>query len=128
MDTYDRHCDLIELNHFYDARGSIVYDQVIFWELMGNRKYKVMDWMLVNNKDNDFDGADYPVKTNNIYICHCLKTINSKKIHFLVRSDNFRESWSQEDPERIDKKFHSEDERNLIFVIKAIKKNGEDNK
>lgn len=25
-------CDLVELNHFYDEAGRLVFDQIIFWE------------------------------------------------------------------------------------------------
>ena len=42
--------DLIEVNHFYDEHGRLVFDQVIFYDWSaGDARYNVRAWRLVKN-------------------------------------------------------------------------------
>ena len=42
--------DLIELNHFYDEHGRLVFDQVIFYDWASSEsRYNVRAWRLVKN-------------------------------------------------------------------------------
>ena len=42
--------DLIELNHFYDEQGRLVFDQVIFYDWSAaDARYNVRAWRLVKN-------------------------------------------------------------------------------
>ena len=46
------HVDAIELNHFHDQRGHLVYDQVIFWERTPvNGRFQVRAWCLVDDRE-----------------------------------------------------------------------------
>ena len=92
--------DLIELNHFYGHDGKHVYDQVILWELDPvTRKFRVRDWRLA-------DGS-YPLAENGL----CQVRLIDMQSTWNVRSKLFRESWTQIDPERMDKWNHPESER-----------------
>jgi hypothetical protein len=43
--------DLVELNHFYDENGNLVFDQVIFWDWSErSARYQVRDWRLVRHE------------------------------------------------------------------------------
>ena len=40
--------DLIEVNHFYDENGRLVFDQIIFYEWSGHAcRYQVVAWRLL---------------------------------------------------------------------------------
>lgn len=87
------HVDCIELNHYYDATGKLVYDQVIAWERSRETgKLNVRSWRMCEN--------DYPLKVNGLY--------RFSKGDVLIHSRIFRESWTQQDPERENGKRHTE--------------------
>lgn len=80
--------DCIELNHLYDSEGRYVYDQVILWQKYCDNEQHVVGWRLVKTplcftngffilRDGDFD----------------------RKIQYKM----FRESWTQHDPEVVDR-------------------------
>jgi hypothetical protein len=79
------HVDVIELNHYYDACGKLVYDQVIAWERSRETgKLNVRSWRMAEN--------DYPIRINGVY--------RFSKGEILIHSSIYRESWTQSDPER----------------------------
>jgi hypothetical protein len=42
--------DLLEVNHFYDEQGRLVFDQVIFYDWAADQsRYMVRAWRLVKN-------------------------------------------------------------------------------
>lgn len=98
-------CDLIELNHFYDAKGAYIYDQVIFWKLdVPTGKFHVSSWCLADRNMV----YDIPEKTASGWI---VRHLNQKGKRINIKAPMFRESWTQIDPEREDKKFLREDLR-----------------
>lgn len=105
--TRDEHCDLLELNHHYDQRGCHVYDQLIIWTRNpANGRFEVRAWTLC-----DVQGK-YPIKgASGIYR---VNWSDSGKTRDIV-SRQFRESWTQIDPEREDqKRVHVEERIRLI--------------
>jgi len=94
------HVDMIELNHYYDAYGKLVYDQVIAWEQSRETgKLNVRSWRMAEN--------DYPIKINGLY--------RFKKGDVLIHSRIFRESWTKSDPERENgKRFPNENRIELV--------------
>lgn len=88
------HADMIEVNHHLGPiRGEVLFTQVILWErLPYNGKYRVVAWKMLEDSQVTFVGGMYRVT-----VPDGLRTVD-------VRSRMFRESWSQEDPEAIDKK------------------------
>ena len=96
------HVDLIELNHHYDACGNHSFDQLIFWEIdPATERFRVRAWKMQNDVDA------HPLAVNGIYQIR----ITNNRSTTLVQSRMFRESWTQIDPERNDKKRHLESER-----------------
>lgn len=90
-------CDLIELNHFYDERGRLVFDQVIFFDWSAaESRYNVRAWRLVK------DPAQLPAiawetrrYTSTWQDGERLRTITAT---------HFRETWTQEDPELLERR------------------------
>ncbi len=94
--------DLIELNHHYDACGNHSFDQLIFWEIdPATERFRVRAWKMQNDVDA------HPLEVNGTYQIR----ITNNGSTTLVQSRMFRESWTQIDPERNDKKRHSESDR-----------------
>ncbi len=105
--TRSEHCDLLELNHHYDLRGCHVYDQLIVWTRNpANGRFEVRAWTLC-----DVQGK-YPVKsTSGVYRVTWLDSGKPRE----VVSRQYRESWTQTDPERVDqKRVHPDDRIRLI--------------
>lgn len=79
------HVDMIELNHYYDSAGRLVYDQVIAWEHSPETgRFNVRAWRMAE--------TDYPIRINGI--------VRFAKSDVLIHSRLYRESWTQHDPER----------------------------
>lgn len=96
--------DLIEFNHFYDDLGRHAYDQVIFFEWSDEYlRYDVIAWCLVENDDGRL-----PVKTpsGGEYVVRWFD--RDAKVQREVRSRLFRETWTQFDPERLNKRLLEE--------------------
>ena len=70
--------DLIELNHFYDEHGRLVFDQVIFYDWSkDDARYMVRAWRLVKNPaqlpQRDWKGDGYLAALINFrYIANAL--------------------------------------------------------
>ncbi len=111
--------DLIELNHFYDCLCRPVYDQVIFWEndpVTG--KFQVRAWCLVEDRDVR---NRRPVKNLDTDLYQVDWFDAEKRISRKVSSKLYRESWTQVDPERQNKRVLPENDR--LFLIQTPPKN-----
>jgi hypothetical protein len=96
--------DLIELNHFYDDLGRHAYDQVIFYEWSPDyRRFHVIAWSLI---EGDLQRMPAKVPGSDEYAVHWFD--RDAKIKREVRSKLYRETWSQVDPERANKKLIDE--------------------
>jgi hypothetical protein len=107
--------DLIELNHFYDDLGRHAYDQVIFYEWSPDyRRYHVVAWSLLEN-----DLARMPVHDShrNEYVVRWYD--RDEHIRRSVWSRMYRETWSQTDPERANKKLMEEKYRVSLLRVPA---------
>lgn len=94
--------DAIELNHFYDKAGKLVYDQIVFYNFSPiDGCFHVRAWCLAEDLQqqnrrpikNEVSGV-YQVDWNDV----------DARILRRITSRQFRESWTQTDPEREDKK------------------------
>ena len=116
--TADEYVDLIELNHFYDQQGRLVYDQVIFYERAPETgRFQVRAWCLVEDRE---DLNRRPVKNYQTQLYQVDWFDTDQRILRKVTSRLYRESWTQVDPERANKKVH--DERLRISMIQNPKK------
>lgn len=94
--------DLIELNHFHDMRGRLVFEQVVFYERAPETgRFQVRAWCMV---DDNADCNRRPVKneTTQLYQVDWLDT--DHRLLRKITSRLYRESWTQTDPERDDQK------------------------
>ena len=114
----EEYVDLIELSHFYDQRGRLVYDQVIFYERAPETgRFQVRAWCLVEDRENL---NRRPVKNHQTELYQVDWFDTDQRLLRKITSRLYRESWTQIDPERTNKKIH--DERLRISMIQSPKK------
>ena len=98
-------CDVVELNHFYDDNGRKVFDQVIFYDWDGAR-HQVRDWRLVKDPSQlpqrDWESGEYVA-------LFCDKSVLRQ-----VRAASLRETWTQYDPELIERQSLPKEQRRLL--------------
>lgn len=99
--------DLMEVNHFYDEKGKLVFNQIIFFEWADEHgRYMVRDWKLLKTN------AQLPIKD--------WKTKEYVSVWYdgdllrVVRCPMVRESWTQYDPELVEREFLPKEHRALL--------------
>ena len=116
--TAEEYVDLIELNHFYDHQGRHVYDQVIFYEQSPETgRFQVRAWCLIEDRDNL---SRRPVKNVETQLVQVDWFDKDQRLVRKITSRSFRESWTQIDPERANKKIL--EERSRIALVQNPKK------
>lgn len=114
----DEYVDLIELNHFYDPKGGLVYDQVIFYERAPETgRFQVRAWCLVEDRECL---NRRPTKNLQTELYQVDWYDSDQRLLRKITSHLYRESWTQIDPERANKKLH--DERSRISMVQNPKK------
>ncbi len=99
--------DLIELNHYYDNQGKHQFDQVIFYEWSPDyRRFHVIAWSLVEG-----DLKRLPRRLPGSGLTSVTWFDRDAKIHREVQAKLYRETWSQSDPERTNKRWIEEKDR-----------------
>lgn len=84
--------DLIEVNHFYDDEGRLVFDQAIFYDWCGvATRYQVRAWRLVKHPSQlpqrDWQRGGY------------VTVWRDGDLLRRVHAASYRETWTQHDPE-----------------------------
>jgi hypothetical protein len=110
-------CDLIEVNHFYDEEGRLVFDQTIFYDWSpGHSRYMVRAWRLVKNP------AQLPIRDwrrgGYVAVWHDGEVLRQ------VRAQAVRETWTQYDPELVEREYLAKDERRELRAVKVDKPAG----
>ena len=90
--------DLVEINHYYDENGRLVFDQIIFYDWStGSNRYHVRDWRMLKNPaqipHRDWQKGNYIAIWRDDGV---LRKVVAKAA---------RESWTQYDPEFIEREF-----------------------
>jgi hypothetical protein len=101
--TADR-VDLVELNHFYDEQGRLVFDQLIFYDWSADdARYQVRAWRLIKNS------AQMPQRNINGkgYLCTWQDGDVLRRVHAVA----MRETWTQYDPELTEREFLPKERR-----------------
>jgi hypothetical protein len=99
--TARQRVDLIELHHSYDEVGRHVFDQLVFYEWSRNRgTYRVIAWRMVKRK------AQLPQRTWQPRGHRCLWQDDG--VLREIWAPLFRETWSQHDPERANRRIFPE--------------------
>ncbi len=95
--------DRLELNHYYNDDGVFAYDQIIAYEWSPDyRQWHVREWCLVSDLEK------YPQKIGGRW---------HAKIRVQVVSDIFCETYSNYDPERVNKRYKREEDRRPLRSI-----------
>ena len=90
--------DLIEVNHFHDECGNRILDQVIFFDWCpANGRFVVRDWRLIKS------AALWPQRDwqDESYRCRW----HDGPVLREVTAPLYRETWTQHDPEVINRKY-----------------------
>ena len=114
-DVASEQVDLIEVNHFYDDQGRHVFDQVIFYDWAdGHNRHMVRAWRLVKNP------AQLPQRnwTDGTYVALWYDNDVLRK----VQAKAMRESWTQYDPELVEREFLPKEKRKELRTVKATRK------
>ena len=106
--------DLVEVNHFYDEHGHRILDQIIFYDWSGpDGRFHVRDWRLLKRK------AQWPVRDwrSGTYRCiwydaHVMRD---------VQAGDYRETWTQHDPEVRNRKYLPRSCRKSLQRIERVK-------
>ena len=99
----DNRFDLVELNHLYSQDGQHQFDQIIFWSTRYNydEPYQVADcWVLKHT----IKGIVWGEKSVTFYHNGLCK----------VSFKNFKETWTQEDPEYVNRAEYPNVERRTL--------------
>ncbi len=106
--------DLMEVNHFYDEQGRLVFDQVIFYDWAPEHsRYMVRAWRLVKKPaqlpERDWVGGGYQA------------VWQDGEVLRRVRAESMRESWTQYDPELIEREYLPKEHRRELRSVKVEK-------
>lgn len=105
--------DLIELNHFVDEDGREVFRQVIFYDWSStHHRFHVRAWRLVKSE------SQIPVRRWNPGRYQC--TWHDDGLLRQVWAPKLRETWTQKDPERVNRAFLPEGQRVPLFTPEAV--------
>lgn len=99
--------DLMEVNHFYDERGKLVFNQIIYYDWSDERcRYMVRDWKLLKTS------TQVPLKdwTTDEYVA----VWYDGDLLRVVRCPLLHETWTQYDPELVEREFLPKDRRALL--------------
>lgn len=106
------HCDQVEVNHYHDCNGREAFTQIIFWKwYQDDQEYHVREWKLQDAKESIeiIRGRVVTVRFRD----------QTEKIDRVIIAECFKESWTQVDPERLDKETLAEGER-IRFVRSKV--------
>ncbi len=105
--------DLIELNHFYDDLGRHAFDQVIFYEWSPDfRRFHVIAWSLVEG-----DLQRLPSRVPGSDDTRVQWFDRDARVNRQVQAKLYRETWSQQDPERANKRLIDEKYRLSLMRV-----------
>lgn len=105
--------DLVEVNHFYDDQGRLVFDQVIYYDWSpAQHRYQVRDWRLLKTPSQipvrDWRDGGYVSEWEDFKQRNGLRRVRSKSV---------RETWTQFDPELVEREFLAQEKREELTRI-----------
>jgi hypothetical protein len=116
-DVVNDQVDLIEVNHFYDDQGRLVFDQVIFYDWSGiENRYQVRAWRLLKHN------AQIPRR--NWRSGEFESIWHDGDVLRRVRTKVIRETWTQFDPEILEREYLPKEHRRELRKLSSRKKAG----
>jgi len=110
--------DLVEVNHFYDEQGRLVFDQVIFYDWSASdSRYMVRAWRLVKNP------AQLPQRDwkSGGYVAVWQDSCQGGDVLRHVHAAAFRETWTQYDPELIERDYLPKERRKELRTVRLTR-------
>lgn len=107
--------DLMELNHFYDEKGDLVFTQCIFFDLpQDGARHSVVAWRLVKSE------SQYPARDwgNGGYVVRWADGETLRE----VRAGSVSYTFTQYDPELIEREFLPKEKRRELRAPKPNKR------
>ena len=103
-DVATERVDLIEVNHFYDDQGRLVFDQLLFYDWShDDARYQLRAWRMVKNSSQlpqrNWQSGGYS------------SVWQDGEVLRKVVSPTTRESWTQYDPELTEREFLPKERR-----------------
>jgi hypothetical protein len=104
--------DLIEVNHVYDERGRLTFSQIIFYDWSAeDARFQVRAWRMLKT-DAQIPHRDW---ATNDFVAVWQDDGILREVH----ADTFRESWTQHDPELVEREhLPKERRRELEHLVK----------
>jgi hypothetical protein len=104
--------DLIEINHFHDDHGRLVFSQVIYYEWSPEHgRHQVQAWRLLKSSQQrptrDFASGDY------------VSAWIDGGVLREVRSSTMRETWTQYDPELVEREHLAKEKRRDLAKVRT---------
>lgn len=114
--TLAESCDLIELNHFYDEKGSEVFIQNIFYDWSDREsRFNVRAWRLVKHESQ----LPYPAYGGGPKMYRALWLDGD--VNRLIYAPSYRETWTQYDPELAEREILPKEQRRELRTMKVSK-------
>lgn len=110
MISATEHIDLVEVNHYYDGTGKLVFDQLIFYNWDDSaRRFNVVAWRLLKNPNQ------LPIRNaaNGKYSA----SWHDGKVLRIIHADRKQETWTQYDPETHERQFLPKSNRSDLLRI-----------
>ena len=105
--------DLIEYNHFYDEQGRHVFDQLIFYDWSRrDSRYQIRDWRLIKSPTQ----VPHKDEKRNLYTV----TWHDGQVLRQVRAISIRETWTQYDPELVERAVLPKEQRRELTTLKRV--------
>jgi hypothetical protein len=109
------HVDVVEINHFYDEHGKLVFDQVLYFDWSpAQSRYNVRAWRLLKSPaqvpQKDWQRGDY------------VATFYDGDVLREVRATSVRETWTQYDPELVEREFLPKERRRELRSLSVQRK------
>lgn len=106
--------DLMEVNHFYDEQGRLVFDQVIFYDWSAaDSRYMVRAWRLVKSPNQlpmrDWREGGFTA------------IWQDGEVLRRVQAESMRETWTQFDPELVEREYLPKERRKELRPVKVEK-------
>lgn len=103
-DVASERVDLIEVNHFYDDQGRLVFDQLLFYDWsQDEERYQLRDWRMLKQQDQ-LPRLDHERR---MWVCHWFDGNALRR----VEAESVRETWAQYDPEVTEREFLPKENR-----------------
>lgn len=102
IDVVSDYVDMVEVNHFFDKQGRLIFDQVIFWEWNSSEsRFHVRAWRLVKSP------SQIPRRDGQLHRC-CW---HDGEVFREVTCRHVSETWTQYDPELLERNILPQDRR-----------------